>query len=81
MPTEQGIMLALALTESYPGVRERGACRVHGGGFAGTMLAILPEDLVAGYRGRMEYVFGPGSVAVLTVRDAGAAVHRIRRKP
>ena len=80
MPTEQGIMLALALTESYPGVCERGACRVHGGGFAGTMLALLPADLVAGYRRRMEYVFGPESVSVLTVRDTGAAVHR-RGKP
>ena len=38
MPAEQGIMLALALTEQYPGVAQRGAWRVHGGGFAGTML-------------------------------------------
>jgi galactokinase len=81
MPAEQGIMLALALTEAYPGVRQRGACRVHGGGFAGTMLALLPEDLVAGYRERMEFVFGPGSVAVLTVRATGAAVHERRSEP
>jgi galactokinase len=81
MPSEQGIMLALALTEEFPGVRQRGACRVHGGGFAGTMLAILPADLVPGYRERMEYVFGPGSIAVLTVRGAGAAVYERRSEP
>ena len=72
MPAEQGIMLALALTEQYPGVAQRGAWRVHGGGFAGTMLAILPGDVVPGYRAAMETVFGPGSVAVLTVRRPGA---------
>jgi galactokinase len=81
MPSEQGIMLALALTEEYPGVRQRGACRVHGGGFAGTMLAILPGDLVTGYRERMEHVFGPGSVAVLTVRGTGAAVYERTSEP
>ncbi|CAG1769885.1 partial galactokinase, partial [uncultured bacterium] len=75
-PSEQGIMLALALTEQYPGVAQRGAWRVHGGGFAGTMLAILPGDLVQGYRAAMEAVFGTGSVAVLTVRQAGAVSWR-----
>ena len=76
-PTEQGIMLALALTEQYPGVAQRGGWRVHGGGFAGTMLAILPGDLVPGYRAAMEAVFGAGSVAVLTARQAGAVWFRL----
>ena len=75
-PAEQGIMLALALTEQYPGVALRGGWRVHGGGFAGTMLAILPGDLVQGYRAAMEAVFGQGSVAVLTARHAGAVSWR-----
>jgi galactokinase len=76
-PAEQGIMLALALTEQYPGVAQRGGWRVHGGGFAGTMLAILPGDLVPGYRAAMEAVFGSGSVAVLTARRAGAVWFRL----
>lgn len=76
VPAEQGIMLALALTEQYPGLAQRGAWRVHGGGFAGTMLAILPADLVQGYRAAMEAVFGAGSVAVLTARQAGAVSWR-----
>lgn len=76
-PAEQGIMLALALTEQYPGVAQRGGWRVHGGGFAGTMLAILPGDLVQGYRAAMEAVFGAGSVAVLTARQAGAVSWRV----
>ncbi len=75
VPSEQGIMLACALSEQYPGVAERGAWRVHGGGFAGTMLAVLPGDIVPGYRAAMERVFGPGSVAVLTVRQPGAVFH------
>jgi galactokinase len=72
MPAEQGIMLALAVTEQYPGMAQRGAWRVHGGGFAGTMLAVLPADIVPGYRAAMETLFGQGSVAVLTVRHPGA---------
>lgn len=71
-PAEQGIMLALALTEGLPGVAGRGGWRVHGGGFAGTMLALLPVDLIAPFRERMEHVFGAGSVVPLTVRTTGA---------
>lgn len=68
-PQEQGITLALAVAESL--LQGRGACRVHGGGFAGTMQAYVPLDLLGEYRTGMEAVFGPGCCHVLSVRDVG----------
>jgi galactokinase len=73
-PLEQGIPLALTLTERFLG--GRGACRVQGGGFAGTIQAYVPEDRFEAYRGFMEGVFGPGSVVGLMVRRPG--LERIR---
>ena len=46
---EQGITVALALTELFIAEKQRGACRVHGGGFAGVIMAMLPNDLVDEY--------------------------------
>jgi galactokinase len=68
----QPLALALALTENFIRSRGRGACRVHGGGFAGTILAVLPAAVFSAYRNMMETVFGPGSVVELKVRDQGA---------
>jgi galactokinase len=71
---EQGIGLALALSRRF--FREQGsgsfACRVHGGGFAGTIQAYMPLESLAAYRTRIEQVFGPGSVTVLRIRPIGA---------
>lgn len=68
-PLEQGLSLALALTERY--LDGRGGCRVHGGGFAGTIQAFVPNDLLDGYRELMETVFGEGSCYVLNIRPVG----------
>ncbi len=68
-PEEQGITLALTISESL--LQGRGACRVHGGGFAGTIQAYVPFDLLDDYRAGMEKVFGQGSCYVLTVRGCG----------
>ena len=71
---EQGLSLALCLTESY--LREHCgnhcAWRVHGGGFAGTIQAFVPAAEAAGYARFMEGVFGEGSVYVLQIRPEGA---------
>jgi galactokinase len=67
---EQGIPLALALTEGFIGKGE-GACRVHGGGFAGTILTFLPAVRIDEYRAFMESVFGSGCVKILRVRSQG----------
>ena len=68
-PAEQGITLALSAAEAL--LRGRGACRVHGGGFAGTMQAYVPLDLLDGYRAGMEKIFGEGCCHVLSIRDVG----------
>jgi galactokinase len=77
---EQGISLALALTRDFlqtpPGTSAgalRGACRVHGGGFAGTIQAYIPREQLAAYRMLMEGIFGPGALTELKIRPIGAA--------
>ena len=66
---EQGLTLALALTESV--LNGRGACRVHGGGFGGTIQAFVPNDLLDEYKSKIESVFGEGNCYVLNVRPVG----------
>ncbi len=68
---EQGIPLALALTEKFVR-RWGGACRVHGGGFAGTILVFIPTAHIGAFQGMMEPVFGTGCVKVLRVRSKGS---------
>lgn len=50
----------------------RGACRVHGGGFAGTVQAYIPLKRESEYRKVMEAIFGPGCVTPLSIRNVGA---------
>jgi galactokinase len=72
-PHEQGITLALSVTESFlKNARTgEGACRVHGGGFAGTVLVFMPNDLLEDYVGLVEGIFGKGSATVLSIRPYG----------
>ena len=69
--TEQGLSLALCLAERYLSER-RGAWRVHGGGFAGTIQAFVHEDDVEGFRSLMDMAFGEGRCIVLKIRPEGA---------
>lgn len=66
---EQGLSLALCLAQGL--LEERGAWRVHGGGFAGTTLNFVPEDLLDEFLREMECAFGKGSCHVLTIRPFG----------
>ena len=68
-PQEQGLSLALALTEKF--LSGRGACRVHGGGFAGTIQAFVPNDMLTGYKQMIESVYGKDSCYVLIIRPFG----------
>lgn len=70
-PEEQGISLALCLTEEFLRTH-KGACRVHGGGFAGTMQAFIRTEDVSGYTALMNSVFGEGAVMPMFVRPLGA---------
>jgi galactokinase len=65
-------MLALALTERYLKSIGEGACRVHGGGFAGTIQVFLPTGHLNGYVEIMESIFGENCVCALNIRPVGA---------
>jgi galactokinase len=49
-----------------------GACRVHGGGFAGSIIVWLPNESLPGYQAYIEKVFGMGSLKILRIRPSGA---------
>ena len=68
-PLEQPVSLALAVSESI--LKGKGAWRVHGGGFAGTIQAFVPNDILADYKNAMEGIFGEGSCYVLIIRPVG----------
>lgn len=68
-PNEQGLSLALYLAKQALG--GEGACRVHGGGFAGTIQAFVPEKKLEAFKAEMERVFGEGSCYVLSIRPVG----------
>ena len=68
-PKHQPVALALALSEAV--LRGKGAWRVHGGGFAGTIQAFVPEDLLGAYIDLLESVFGKGACYVLDIRPFG----------
>ena len=70
-PLEQPVSLALALSESI--LKGKGAWRVHGGGFAGTIQAFVPNEILADYKNAMESVFGDDSCYVLIIRPVGGA--------
>lgn len=65
----QEMALTLALCEKM--LAGRGACRVHGGGFAGTVQAFVPNDLLETFRTEAERVLGQGSCHVLQIRPQG----------
>ena len=69
--TEQGLSLALCITEHFMS-GAKGSFRVHGGGFAGTIQAYIAEEDVELYRETMDSVFGKGACLVLRVRQDGA---------
>ena len=69
---EQGITVALALTELFIAKKQKGACRVHGGGFAGVIMAMLPNEIVEEYKEYMESCLGEGCVYKMSIRPYGA---------
>ncbi len=66
---DQAAALALALCRKVLGAR--GACRIHGGGFGGTVQAFVPDDLLEPFRTQIEAAFGAGSCHVMQIRPAG----------
>ena len=70
-PADQSLSLALCLAENM--LQGRGAWRIHGGGFAGTTLNFVPQDLTEKFVNVMEQAFGEGACSVLNIRPVGAA--------
>ena len=62
----------LALAEKL--LDGHGACRVHGGGFAGTALAFVPKERLQQFREGFEAVMGEGSCHVLAIRAEGGVL-------
>ena len=69
---EQAMAVALAVAERA--LKGRGACRVHGGGFAGTIQAFVPLDSLEAFRAETEGALGAGSCHVLSIRPVGGTV-------
>ncbi len=65
----QEMAVALAMCDKL--LAERGAYRVHGGGFAGTVQAFVPADMLEEFRAGMEAALGAGSCHVLSIRPVG----------
>lgn len=65
----QEVLYALAVCDLLLG--DRGAFRVHGGGFAGTVQAFVPNDMLADFQEKAEKLIGNGSCHVLSIREAG----------
>ncbi|MBQ7936176.1 MAG: galactokinase [Clostridia bacterium] len=68
-PTSQAISLALCITQKM--LAGKGAWRVHGGGFGGTIQAYVPIEDAESYVREMNRIFGEGSSCVLQIRPCG----------
>ena len=68
-PKYQPVAMAIAMAGHY--LNNRGACRVHGGGFAGTIQAYVPLDILDEFRIGMDDLLGDGACRVTYIRPAG----------
>ena len=66
---QQAMAVALGLCEHY--LQGRGAYRVHGGGFAGTVQAFVPFELLESFRAGIDGALGEGACHVLSIRPPG----------
>ena len=68
----QDVAFALTLAERI--LNGRGAVRVHGGGFAGTIQAFVPNDMLTSFKEEIERILGAGSCHVLSIRQQGGCL-------
>lgn len=66
---QQAVALTLALCDKL--LQGRGAYRVHGGGFAGTVQAFVPNDMLNEFKMKIESVLGAGSCHMMNIRENG----------
>ena len=68
-PQNQSVSLALCTAQRL--LRGQGSCRVHGGGFAGTIQCFVPNEQVEEFRCKMEKITGEGTCHLLSIRPVG----------
>ena len=68
---DQGLSLAIAVSDGFISGKAA-SVRVHGGGFAGTIQALIPREYADEYAALMDSVFGKGACMLLSVRPCGA---------
>ncbi len=66
---EQAVAIVLALCEEF--LQGKGAYRVHGGGFAGTVQVFVPNEHLNSFKEKIERVLGSGSCHILSIRPVG----------
>ena len=66
--------MAVALTVAKRALRGKGACRVHGGGFAGTIQVFVPLSIQAEFQAEVEGALGAGCCHIMRIRPVGGAV-------
>ena len=66
-PQEQGLSIGIAISEAI--LKDKGVVRVHGGGFAGTIQAYVPDDILDEYITQMDNLFGKGASTLLSIRS------------
>lgn len=71
----QEVAFALALAEKLL-EGKKGACRVHGGGFAGTIQAFVPIEYLDNFKSEVEKVLGEGSCDILSIRSRGCRLEK-----
>lgn len=69
---EQSMNIVLALCDAL--LDDKGASRVHGGGFAGTVQAFVPVEEAEDFKTKIDHVLGEGSCHVLNIRPDGGVV-------
>ena len=70
--SEQGLSLALCVAEKLLAELGEGACRVHGGGFAGTIQVFVKNEHAEAFVEKMDAIFGEGASMCLSIRPLGA---------
>ena len=73
----QDVALALAMCEHF--LQGKGAYRVHGGGFAGTVQAFVPYEILEQFQAGIDGVLGQGACHVLSIRPQGGVEMELPR--
>ncbi len=76
---QQAMAVALGLCQHY--LQGQGAYRVHGGGFAGTVQAFVPLELLESFRVGIDATLGKGACHVLSIRPQGGVEMQVKDEP